>query len=282
MIDSNTIFTMSNLSLNGRMGNQLFQISALVGLAEKYNCKYVLPNWHYAQYFKGQFNQMLEVSSIITHKYHEPHFHYSELIEEDIIEVKPGASQTVIDLSGYFQSEKYWIHCKDKILQVFEFKDDVINNCENYLLNSNLSLKRLTSIHLRFGDYVNNSYYADLINSNYYVSAIARSQIKTDHYLIFSDDIELAIKNFKDTLTNFDYIEGVHYTFVSGFSEIEDLYLQSQCFNNIIANSSYSFWGAYLNENKNKTVFAPNENHWFGKNLAISSKDIYTSNMILL
>jgi hypothetical protein len=91
-------------------------------------------------------------------------------------------------------------------------------------------------------------------------------------FYVFSDDIEWC-KNFFSDILDFE--------FISGNNEIRDLYLMSSCENNIIANSSFSWWGAWLNKNPNKKVIAPSV--WFGpakKN--VITEDLYCKNWIKL
>jgi hypothetical protein len=89
-----------------------------------------------------------------------------------------------------------------------------------------------------------------------------------DNILVFSDDIEWCQKNF---LAQYDKI---HY--VTGLKDWEELYLMSLCTNNIVANSSFSWWGAYLNRNKSRKVFAPKP--W----TASHNDDIYFNGMIAI
>ncbi len=105
------------------------------------------------------------------------------------------------------------------------------------------------SIHVRRGDYVNNSYYVDLFQNGYYKRA--KDFFPHKKFLVFSDDIEWCKQQeiFKDC------------EFSEGLGEIEDMNLMASCESNIIANSSYSWWAAYLNPNPDKTVIAPRD--WY-------------------
>ena len=81
--------------------------------------------------------------------------------------------------------------------------------------------------------------------------------------MVFSDDLDWCKETFL----------GNRFTFISGNRDYQDLFLMSMCKNNIIANSSFSWWGAWLNTNLNKKVIAPKK--WFGPQLSLSSDDIY-------
>lgn len=109
------------------------------------------------------------------------------------------------------------------------------------------------SIHLRRGDYVNNSFYVDLSKTDYYQKAIAL--FPDSSFLVFSDDTVFAKQMFKGI-----YDED-RFTIVEGKSEIEDLNTMASCEHQIIANSSFSLWAGILNPNPDKKVIAPKE--WF-------------------
>lgn len=117
-----------------------------------------------------------------------------------------------------------------------------------------------TAIHVRRGDYVNNPFYVDLFESGYYERAMAK--FPNAEFLVFSDDIEWCKKQkiFKDC------------SFANGEDEVEDLNIMASCTNQIIANSSYSWWAAYLNPAPSKMVIAPKE--WFtnGKEISLPAE----------
>jgi hypothetical protein len=110
------------------------------------------------------------------------------------------------------------------------------------------------SLHVRRGNYVERQQYHPLQTVEYYTKSIETIG-KDKHYLIFSDDIQWCKENLS-------FIENK--TFVEGNKDYEDLYLMSFCKDNIIANSSFSWWGAWLNKNNNKRVIYPSV--WFGNN----------------
>lgn len=159
-------------------------------------------------------------------------------------------------LDGHWQSEKYFKNAKEKIYHMMIKKSfvgfDFLNSC---------------SIHVRRGDYLKKErrdvHPAQPID--FYKKALDIIQPKGKIF-IFSDDINWCKKNF-----NFENI-----VFVEGNSNIEDLLCMSLCENNIIANSTFSWWGAWLNQNKNKKVIAPKL--WFGNK--ISSIDLVPEDWI--
>jgi hypothetical protein len=131
--------------------------------------------------------------------------------------------------------------------------------------------KDTCSIHIRRGDYVGlpNHHPTQLIS--YYEDAI---KIIGDnkHFVFFSDDIKWCEENFK-------FVENK--TFISNNTDYEDMYLMSMCKNNIIANSTFSWWGAWLNNNETKQVIAPLK--WFGTYYShFNTKDLYCDKWIKL
>jgi len=163
-------------------------------------------------------------------------------------------------IDGFFQSEKYFVHNRDKILEVLGPKENITDTInERY---GNLLKKRTTSIHVRRGDYVRHPNHHPTQTVEYYQEAISKLNDKTDLFLIFSDDIEWCKENLK--IENAVYIDNE--------KDYIELYLMARCDNNIIANSSFSWWGAWLNENEDKVVIGPEK--WFGSAINHDTKDL--------
>jgi len=175
---------------------------------------------------------------------------------------------------GYFQTEKYFIGIRTQILQDFTLKNALdIQNQE--MLDEILSTNAI-SLHIRRGDYLN----LDVIicSLEYYKSAIAKivSEVENPHFFLFSDDPDWVKENLK-----LDY----PCTFVNFNSEEEkaycDIWLMKHCKHNIIANSSFSWWGAWLNENENKIIIAPKP-WWFRQSDSSSFGDIVPDSWICI
>ena len=172
-------------------------------------------------------------------------------------------------LDGYWQSEKYFNSIehtiRNDLLLNHEFSE-AHKNLLNEILNTNS-----VSIHVRRGDYANNpttKAYHGLCPIDWYVQAI--NKIKetegNTHFFIFSDDVDWVKSNLKST---------ERITYVSNGacgSDSDEMTLMSRCKHNIIANSSFSWWAAWLNNNPAKIVIAPSR--WF------SAKDINTNDLI--
>ena len=177
------------------------------------------------------------------------------LFNPDVLNLKGN-----IILDGYWQCENYFNLNRETILSDFTFKippdkenEDILNCIKN--VNS-------VSVHFRRGDYVSNvdsNNYHGICADDYYYTAIKilQEKISNPYFYIFSDEIETIKSNFKIT-KNVTFINHNY-----GKKNYEDLRLMSACKHNIIANSSFSWWGAWLNRNENKIVIAPK--NWFRK-----------------
>lgn len=185
-------------------------------------------------------------------------FHYDNFL--------PTEENFIID--GFFQSEKYFLKSKNKILNLFKIPE----NIENYINKNYSSIlgEETVSIHVRRGDYLRFPDHHPVQTQEYYKQAVLTieksKQIK--NILIFSDDInwckkELAFNKAVYIENEKDYVE---------------LFLMSKCYNNIISNSSFSWWGAWLNQNPNKLVIAPKK--WFGKQINHNTKDLLPQDWI--
>lgn len=160
-------------------------------------------------------------------------------------------------LSGDWQSEKYFEDIKDIIKKDFTLKNKISETTNDFI--GKIEHTASISIHIRRGDYVKNSKTNSFHGTcpiTYYEQAIKiiEEKISNPEFFIFSDDIDWVKANLK-----------IKYpiTYVSGnnIPDYEELILMSHCKHNIIANSTFSWWGAWLNSNPNKIVIAPEK--WF-------------------
>lgn len=185
-----------------------------------------------------------------TYIYEEPHFEF----DKEIFNVEPNTY-----IHGFFQSEKYFKEIENEIREDFKFKlaPDEINQAHINKINSTNSI----SLHIRRGDYVQKKRYQNVYATcslDYYKRGVERIFKDTNQppmLFIFSDDKEWVKENLKLPF------ETVYVDNNSGAKSYEDMRLMSLCKHNIIANSSFSWWGAWLNNNKEKIVIAPQK--WF-------------------
>lgn len=170
-------------------------------------------------------------------------------------------------LIGYFQSPKYFN--RDRVLQLFSLVEkDRAFLIEKY--SEAFSHADITSINVRRGDYLYYPHRFPFVGKRYYKGALSRHGELKD-FLICSDDIEWCKKYF--TKSRFP---DRNFYFSYETSAVNDMHLASICKHNILANSTFSWWGGYLNENKQKITMAPSR--WFGFSCIKQggySKDIY-------
>jgi len=230
--------TFEKLGQYGRLGNQLWQIAATVGYSMRYDDPYFFPHWEYEDDFnipKNCFSDMLLKGSI----YEEPHFHYAGIVY---------GPRTI--LHGYFQSYKYWQ----------DYGKDI-----RELLTPKRHQERIdaTAIHVRRTDYLTHVGCYNILDMKYYEKAMDLAN--TPKYLVFSDDIRWCKEHFV----------GNNFEFSEGNSTVVDFSIMIKCKNYIIANSSYSWWAAWLNGDSDKKVFVPKV--WFGPQLSPTHniKDLY-------
>jgi hypothetical protein len=182
-------------------------------------------------------------------KFVERHFHF----DPNIFKI-PGK----VYLIGYWQSEKYFKDIEGLLRKEFTIR--AAPNSTNKIMLGLINQCEAVSLHIRRGDYITNSgsnQYHGVCSLNYYRNAVQKlvQVIKNPNFFVFSDDLEWAKQNLK-----LEY--PVTYVTQNGIErDYEDLLLMSQCKHHIIANSSFSWWGAWLNQNPNKIIIAPQK--WF-------------------
>ncbi|MFQ6601619.1 alpha-1,2-fucosyltransferase [Flavobacterium sp. C3NV] len=268
------------VQLIGGLGNQLFQYAAAKALALETKQKLYLDVSQFESY--KLHNYALNHFNVISKAYKKPNRYlrkiksfyqkktsYKEVdfgYNPDLVILKGDA----IFLEGYFQSEKYFIKHEKEIRNDFEvrtpFKKETIDAIEK------IESVNSVSIHIRRGDYLSNA----LHNTNkdeYYNKAleIIGSKVINPVFFIFSDDMDWVKANFT---TNHEI---VFIDFNDAFTNFEDLILMSACKHNIIANSSFSWWGAWLNNNPDKIVIAPKL--WFNDD-SINTNDIIPTSWV--
>lgn len=263
------------IKFSGGLGNQMFQYAAGRAFADKLKAKTYfdvsiyqkdgLRNFELNQVFqslssfdlykkerrssiRAKFNRLLGEGSSIQY------------IKEGVIDPRdiPYAQYNTFVLDGYWQSELYFKQYAKRIRNEFSFKPPI--NAELKDLLDQIKQGISVGVHVRRGDYIANAKtnaVHGFLGENYYFNALKYfSDIYKDiRFFVFSDD-KIWCRYFFSGL-------GVDVTVVDKISDaVEmDMFLMSQCEHNIIANSSYSWWSAWLNTNPKKTVIAPER--WF-------------------
>jgi len=168
---------------------------------------------------------------------------------------------------GFFQSEKYFKHNREYLLKLFEPSYVVKKVLEKY---KDFFKETTCSIHVRRGDYLKFSQHHPPQALEYFNQSIDQMlNLGVNTFLVFSDDIKWCMDNFS----------GKNIYFIDQEKDYVELFLQSMCDHNIISNSSFSWWGAWLNKNVNKKVIGPKK--WFGPGkVELSSVDILPESWI--
>lgn len=230
--------------LNGGLGNIMFQVAFIESLAKKHNMDAGYSNANENMINNRRMKRMINVDlfEIFRNINFNKWGHHFEIIEVDHIYSDVKVKDHCL-YQGFAVSEKNFLS-RDFILWLFEPSEKTLDRVKE----NDVRYKTTCSIHVRRSDYIDNPGYAQL-NSTYYQRAI--DEIQADRYLVFSDDIEYCQMMF----TGDDFV----------FMDIPEdvaLFLMACCTHNIIANSTFSWWGAYLNRNPEKIIIAPKE--WVG------------------
>jgi hypothetical protein len=247
------MLSFNNLGNLGRLGNQMFQYASLKGIAKHREYQFCIPpnevfgridsnvrktdiNLYDVFDVENKNQVLLTKNPILRERVHS--------FEEELYVNCPDN----VDLFGYFQSEKYFKNIEDQIREDFSFKPDLFSICK-YFIDNNFN-SDVISLHVRRGDYVVNPNHP-LQTEEYYKKSINNLPDNLP-ILIFSDDHEWCKTQEMFSSDRFMISENNSTDF--------DLCLMSLCQYHIIANSSFSWWGAWLA--KSKKVIAPN--NWFG------------------
>ena len=272
---------MLSVNLMGGLGNQLFQIFTLINLSLIKKIPFKIPRnkkdlvsphdntCQRPTYWDTIFKNI----NIFTQQFEEPckilqeqSFLYSSL---ENIEFSKNIN---VKLNGYFQSEKYFYTNFENIKKLLK-----LNELQNLIKNNNHSYfsDRIVSLHFRIGDYKNIQNFHPVLKIEYYEKAIEfiYNKKKVNKVLYFGENKDIKEIEYKVAIlkVKFPAIEFIKCK--DNLQDWEQLLLMSCCNDNIIANSSFSWWGAYLNNNKDKIICYPNI--WFGPQIKNDTKDLF-------
>lgn len=270
---------MITVYLQGGLGNQLFQIYAYLSFCYDTGDKIILPLKKYDKFSAGgcprntYWDTLFKRLSIFVKDdkeiytipfYNEPFYKHHPLIKYD--------NDLSYRFRGYFQSWKYFDKHFFKINDIIGIENLQKQTAIKYPMYSKNSI----SMHFRIGDYKNIQDCHPLLSNQYYINSINHliQKTKNDAFniIVFFEktdekQINIKIKILKKKFKNINFTK-INYD----IPDWEQLLIMSNCEHNIIANSSFSWWGAYLNPNKNKIVTYPNI--WFGKKLNHDTRDL--------
>ena len=275
----------------GRLGNQMFEYAAVRGIAAKHNYDWCIPPFHIKGIENYSLSKCFKLKSVTENNIGlyenfnyvvESFFHFDEALFKNCPDN--------VSLHGFFQTEKYFKHIEDDIRKDFEFLDYHLEPCLEFI--DEFKNQEPIMLHVRRGDpnlvdprgfkwaYVNCSDQHPVQSIEYYQTALSHFD-DNQPVLVFSDSPEwVKEQEFFDDDRFFvseptdKYPDGSYTPYI-------DLCLMSMCSHAIIANSTLSWWGAWLQSNLNKKVIAPKM--WFGP--AYEDKDttdLYVDNWIVI
>ncbi len=257
------MITNSSIGSYGRLGNQMFQYAFLVGSCCRHGRRASINKDVHGfdlHHLDIAANGLVEVLSRrdysaayereIVASWWERTWAYSEITAN-------GADGC--DYFGYFQSGRYFATCESEIRSAFRFRDSLPASAATWSQIIETSSSAVVGVHVRIGDYLKMAgIHTNLHRTDYYDLArdVLESRLGSSFTaLIFSDDIALCqssglFANWRDV------------RFVDGLTHVEDFHLLSRCRHHVIANSSFSWWGAWLAAHPSQLVIAPQQ--WFG------------------
>jgi hypothetical protein len=287
--------------LRGGLGNQMFQYAAALSLSELRQKKIFIDQYFFAQNqietnaftvrnyqleifkeIKSEFisdkiskkfkstNKTAIFKRLFYKNYKEPHFHF----DPDFFHL-----HSPVLINGYFNSEKYFLFNRSNIIRHFTFPSLEIDDPAFEFVDK-ISNQVSVSVHVRRGDYLKPSIKAfhGICSEEYYIESInfISKKIPGCKFFFFTDD-PIWVKN--NLIKNIKFSELI--TCNIGNNSWKDMYLMSLCNHNIIANSTFSWWGAWLNQSESKIVIAPKK--WFDEGAKINDdKDLIPDNWIRL
>ena len=256
---------MITIELQGGLGNQMFQIFTLINYALENKCQFLLPTEKKDKfsaggsmrptYWDSMFKELLGFTTnrgVRSKIFAEREFKYNKL----------PLFTSNIKLYGYFQSPKYFEQSYDKICSLLNIKTKQLN-----ILKTEFSKQdSYVSLHFRIGDYKTpqHSHFHPIQTIDYYKNAITYIRERNDmplNILYFCeeediDEVENMISKLNDEFSECSFERGGKH-----LEDWQQMLMMSCCEHHIIANSSFSWWGAYLNQSESKIVCYPEK--WF-------------------
>lgn len=259
---------MITIHIMGGLGNQLFQIFTIIHLSLQSKTPFYFEDIRKLERKDRPlyWNNFLRNLSIFI----KPNIKCHKILREPTHSFTPIPYQEFpqinVKLFGYFQSPKYFKSSEDtifKMIKIQHHKNNIIKKFPNDFF------KNTISIHFRIGDYINIQNCHPIQPIDYYINSLLKliHDTKKDDWNIlyfYEKDntlmVQEKITQLKNNFPNLKF-EGINHN----LADWEQMIAMSLCQHNIIANSSFSWWGAYLNDNKNKKVYYPKK--WFGPKL---------------
>ncbi len=269
----------NRIGCNGRLGNQMFQYASMRGIASVKGFDWVVPPENYDHTANYALFETFKMTNVQDKNIG---FVEGETLKETIHCYDENLVDSCSDntnLDGFFQTEKYFENIADEIRSDFTFKDEYLKPCKEFI--DSLDTTPIF-LHVRRGDAIGKEHYHPVAPMSYYVEALKRFNKDTPCF-VFSDDLDWCKSQelFKSDRFLFnDNIERYDYQSMDGSGSMQytllphvDLCLMSLCSGAIIVNSSFSWWGAWLQNNRGKVIASK---PWFGP----SASHLDTSNVV--
>jgi hypothetical protein len=246
----NQFATFSSLGYMGELGNQMFQVAAVVGYSKKWGKEAIFPPWickisgrDYSKIFKNPIDQSLTHEKFSHVKFR---FDYDGLRYEDFSDTNGN-----VDFRGYFQSEKYFEHCEKEIRQIFQPNDNLTEYINNKYKDV-LSERNKVALHIRTAKREKNDYDVHDSASLQFIEKSQEHFSEDSLYVVFADNMKIA----KEMLP-----ENRRYFFVEGEENYVDLFFMTMFEKYIVSPSTFGWWGAWLSQNKKPIVAIKKD--WF-------------------
>ena len=262
----------------GQLGNQMFQYASLRGIAKNLGYNFCIP--YHNEVFVDSLGNKLRIELFDSFVMKNVTQLNIQMIDQDrptVAEDGFNFNENIfnecpdwVNLQGYFQTEKYFKHIQDEIREDFTFKNEIALPCKHKMSE----VDRPIALHIRRGDFLKNSSNHTNLDLGYYAASLERFDSDRT-VIIFSDDPEWCKEQ--------SLFENDRFLVSEGNDSYTDLCLMSLCTDFIIANSTFSWWGAWLSKSVNKLVCAPDSSIWFGPNNAhLDTSDIIPEEWVIV
>lgn len=257
-------FELHIIRFDGGLGNQMFEYAFYLSLKQRHPLAFYAfdtyasdtshNGYELSRIFpidsRKERNRLAFFRKLERHQYVQ----FREVKEDNYMTYCPRVYQEhngAHEYVGFWQTEKYLLPIADKLRKVFRFREELLSDKTREMASTLRASKNAISLHVRRGDYteIGNT---KTFGKEYYDVAVnhLRMACGGGGLIVFSDDMTWVRENLK-------YEDMIFVDWNTGNDSWQDMYLMSQCTHNIIANSSFSWWGAWLNEHPDKKVIAP-------------------------
>ena len=261
-------------TLIGGIGNRLFQIASIYGLSKRHNKKFAIHienicgNPHSTTDYSRFYKDFISTLPITYFKKYETNMNFCKYIEYPIYKDN-------ILFHGYFQTEKYFKEFREEILRLFSPTEDEIK-----YINDKFKPHDAAFIHVRLGDYYNNDLFYVNLKKYYPVAIQLLRDAGCSRFIVVTQDIDLCKKEYPWMIDDsYEYLRTLDDIPDSSSEELISLFLMKMCgMGGICGNSTFSWWGGWLNESPMKVITFPGK--WLNCNWY--QKDIYHEDAIVV